>query len=633
MFDPERPIELETDSSDFALGAQIGQRDDEGKLHPIAFYSHKLHGAELNYPIYDKEFLAIVNAFKEFRHYLLGSNHQVKVYTDHKNISHFATTQQLSGRQLRYAEYLSEFDYLIIHKKGSENGRADAISRRPDYDTEKTKINEQLLAFTPEGHLKQKYIASTWKRTIATTYKVEQGNPLLQQIQEYNDNLPDDQKADKLQVPENLRAPLVQAIHEHPLHGHQGINKTLERVKTTYNFPRIKKMVQQIANQCEMCAKTKARRHKPYGELQPIPVAQRPWDSITMDFITKLPLSLDPATGTAYDSILVIVDRLTKFSYFIPYQEATDAEEFSYIFLRNIVSTHGLPTEIISDRGPPFFSNFWQCLMSRIGLNHKLTTAYRAQVDGQTERMNQVVETYLRCYVNYSQNNWVEKLPTAQLAYNTATNESTKITPSYANFGFTPDAYRTERNGPLAPAAILKSDELKNLHEEMRTELSFVQNQHARYYNQKRLKGPTFSEGDMVLLATKNITTKRLNKKLDYKYIGPYKILEKISENNYRLDLPPKVKLHPIFHISLLESAKDTIVVKTDEPETEVDGLEEHEAEAIIDMRKEDGKIEYLVKWKNWSKNDNTWEPPEHLNHAQRLLKTFHRDRQKARFR
>ena len=129
MFDPTRPVELETDASDYALGAQLGQRDDQGKIHPVAFYSHKLIGAELNYPIYDKEFLAIVNAFKEFRHYLMASLHQTTVYTDHKNISHFATTQSLSGRQLRYAEYLAEFDYVIIHRKGSENGRADAISR------------------------------------------------------------------------------------------------------------------------------------------------------------------------------------------------------------------------------------------------------------------------------------------------------------------------------------------------------------------------------------------------------------------------------------------------------------------------------------------------------------------------
>ncbi|RKK40146.1 hypothetical protein BFJ67_g11116 [Fusarium oxysporum f. sp. cepae] len=98
MFDPDKEIELETDSSDFALGGQIGQRDNTGKLHPIAFYLHKLHGAELNYPIYDKEFLAIINCFKEFRHYLMGSKHQVKVYTDHQNISYFAITHKLNRR-------------------------------------------------------------------------------------------------------------------------------------------------------------------------------------------------------------------------------------------------------------------------------------------------------------------------------------------------------------------------------------------------------------------------------------------------------------------------------------------------------------------------------------------------------
>ncbi|KAF5685645.1 pol protein [Fusarium circinatum] len=96
IFDLDKEIELETDSSDFALKGQIGQRDDTGKLHPVAFYSHKLHGAELNYPIYDKEFLVIVNCFKEFRHYLMGSKHQVKVYTDHQNISYFATTHELN---------------------------------------------------------------------------------------------------------------------------------------------------------------------------------------------------------------------------------------------------------------------------------------------------------------------------------------------------------------------------------------------------------------------------------------------------------------------------------------------------------------------------------------------------------
>lgn len=162
----------------------------------------------------------------------------------------------------------------------------------------------------------------------------------------------------------------------------------------------------------------------------------------------------------------------------------------------------------------------------------------------------------------------------------------------------------------------------------MRTELEFIRNRMTNYTNKKRIEGPILSEGDMVYLATKNIETKRQNKKLDYKYIGPYKIKKKISENNYELDLPPKVKLHPIFHISLLESAQDTIRVKTsNEPEAEVDGPEEYVVETILDMNKINGKTMYFVKWKDYPDSENTWEPPEHLMGAQRLLQNFHRRR------
>ncbi|KAF5698706.1 reverse transcriptase domain-containing protein, partial [Fusarium globosum] len=493
MFDPERQVELETDASDYALGGQIGQRDDNGVLHPIAFYSHKMHGAELNYPIYDKEFLAIVNCFKEFRHYLRGSKHPVKVFTDHKNIAHFATTQELNRRQLRYAEYLCEFDFTIAHCKGTDNGRADAISRRHDFNTGIVKTKQQIL----EKNLQGDYQFTQPVKTIARTTATETSNKERDFLREF---------------------------HSHPLHGHQGVTKTLKRLQEQgYKVKR--KEVEKVIKQCDLCAKTKAQRHKPYGQLQPLPVAQRPWDSITMDFITKLPLSEEPSTGIFYDSIMIIVDRFTKFSYYIPYQESTDAEQLSYVFYRHIVSIHGLPKEILSDRGGTFAATFWQSLMDRLGLNHRLTTAFRPQVDGQTERMNQVLEQYLRCYINYEQNDWVEKLPIAQLAYNTAYNESTKLTPACANFGFTPNAYHSARQEKsINPAAIIKSEDMKDLHEYLRTELEFVRKRMKNYYDPKRLKGPTFSEGDMVYLATKNIKTDRPSHKLDYKFIGPYKV-------------------------------------------------------------------------------------------------------------
>jgi hypothetical protein len=347
-----------------------------------------------------------------------------------------------------------------------------------------------------------------------------------------------------------------------------------------------------------------------------------------MDFITKLPLSEEPSTEAFYDSIMVIVDRLTKYSYYVPYKETNNAEELAYVFYRHIVANHGLPNEIISDRGPTFTAKFWQSLMSHLGLNHKLSTAFRPQTDGQTERMNQVVEQYLRCYINYQQDDWVEKLPAAQLAYNTAYNESTKLTPAYANYGFTPEPYHEARESKhVNPAAIIKSEDLKTLHQDMRTELEFVRNRMNHYYNPKRMEGPSFKEGDMVYFATKNVTTKRPSKKLDYKYIGPYKILRKIGKHNYELDFPPKVRLHSIVHVALLESAADTIQVKVGNEPEEIEGPEVYEAEAIREMRKHEGRKEYLVKWKNYPENENTWEPAKHLANAQRLLKEFHQQK------
>ncbi|KAH7461789.1 hypothetical protein FOMA001_g18899 [Fusarium oxysporum f. sp. matthiolae] len=601
MFDPDKEIELETDSSDFALGGQIGQRDDTGKLHPIAFYSHKLHGAELNYPIYDKEFLAIVNCFKEFRHYLMGSKHQVKVYTDHQNISYFATTHELNRRQLRYAEYLCEFDFVIIHRKGSENGRADAISRRPDYDTGTTKAKEQVLEKNDKGEYRFTQQMQTLGWIQAAPTKEIPGEP-----QEF-----------------------IQEFHAHPLHGHPGVTKTLKRL-LQQGYRTTRKVVEEVIKQCDVCARTKAQRHKPYGELQPIEVAERPWSSITMDFITKLPLSEDPSTGIFYDSIMVIVDRLTKFSIYLPYREATDAEVMAYIFYDRVVRERGLPKEILSDRGPTFASKFWQSLMALMGVKHRLTTAFRPQADGQTERMNQVLEQYLRCYINYEQDNWVEKLPSAQLAYNTAYNESTKLTPFDANAGFTPNAYYDAQEPKnVNPAAIIASDKLKEIHDELKTELEFVRKRMQKHYDPKRLKGPTFKEGDMVYLSTKNIKTDRPSHKLDYKYLGPVKIKRKTGEDRYELDLPPNIRCHPIYHISMLESAADTIHVKTGNEPRQITGPEVYEAEAIRKMEKINGQKMYLIKWKNYPESENTWEPTKHLANAQRLLKNFHQPRGK----
>ena len=232
------------------------------------------------------------------------------------------------------------------------------------------------------------------------------------------------------------------------------------------------------------------------------------------------------------------------------------------------------------------------------------------------------MEQYLRCYVNWEQNNWATLLPTAQTAYNSNVSESTRTTPFYANYGIKPDTGMTPlRETEEAERAILESARMKQLHEQLVTELQFIQERMKRY--DTRIEGPTLERGDKVYLIRKNIRTKRPSDKLDFKKIGPFKINKKISAVNYKLELPETIKIHPVFHVSLLEPAhddtpvEDSIYVETEE--------QEYQVEKILDSMLDDaGKIKYLTKWKNYPHEDNTWEPLRNLANCRQLLTQFH---------
>jgi transposase InsO family protein len=639
MFDPEKQVTIETDASLYAIGGVLSQPGDDGKLRPVAFFSQKLQGPATRYATYDREMLAIIKALKEWRHYCHGSKHKVLIYTDHKNLAYFTTTRELSSRQVGYFEFLSQFDFELIHCKGSENGRADALSRRIDHVQEIPEYSAQALRINDKGNIEPVQLNAM--------FKVLEDDPMLNEIKEFvknweNEQYPENvimdqgypERNNKIWVPEELRRKVVKYVHEHPLHGHKGIRKTYNQVLNYYDIEGLKKHVQHVVSHCNVCQQTKDGRHKPYGKLQPLPVAERPWESVTFDHITDLPLSKEPLTGIKYDSIFVVVCRLTKQAYFLPHKKSHTSEDLAYTYMRMIAADHGLPKEIISDRGRTFASKFWQELMAKLGTNHKLSTAYHPQTDGQTERTNQVVEAYLRAYINFSQDNWVEKLPVAQLCYNGTPSESTGLTPFYANYGFTPEAFRPPRNGPNAEKARLQAELMIDLHEEMRAQLEFIRDRMKKYADQDRIAGPILQKGDMVYLLRHsrghklpNIKTNRPSNKLDVRKIGPYEILEQIGEVNYKLALPDTMKIrNPVFHVSQLEKAQideetgrpilDEIIVEDQE--------EEYEVEKILAVRlnPETQELEFLTKWKGYPETENSWEPRKHFS-SQEPIKKF----------
>ncbi|KAL0934452.1 reverse transcriptase domain protein [Colletotrichum truncatum] len=510
--------------------------------------------------------MAIIEAFKEWRPQLSGTKYEVKVYTDHKNLAHFTTSKDLNKRQIRWSEFLSEFNFRIIYRKGKENGRADALSRRPDHEVQVPEETRVILKTDKNGDL------------------VPAARLLMMA------------RRDSTSTPGRMSPEAIREIHSAPAHGHQGVTKTWKRIRQHYD-------------------KTATR--------QEVSLAIKDYEeSISLDFVTKLPKSREPMTNVHYDSILIIVDRLTKYSYFIPYMESSTAEDLAYKFLQVIVSQHGMPKEIVSDRDKLFTSKFWRSLISQLGSDHKMSTAFHPQTDGQTERINQIMETYLRCYVNYQQNNWVQLLPMAQFAYNSAVGESTKESLFYLNYGFNPTAYGQPRQGPTALKAVADINKLKEIQRDLPRDLEFIRERMRKYANKTRVKGPTLKEGDSAYLLRRNIKTKRPSDKLDFKKLRPFEITKKVSNVNFKLALPDTMKCHPVFHISLLEPAPKGSRTMD---HIEVDPEQDYEVERILDHidQHDDIEIQYLIKWKNYGHEENTWEPASNLEHAQEELQEY----------
>jgi hypothetical protein len=271
---------------------------------------------------------------------------------------------------------------------------------------------------------------------------------------------------------------------------------------------------------------------------------------------------------------------------------------------------------LISDRDKLFKSNFWIALMEHLGVKHKMSTAYHPQTDGQTERLNQTLEQYLRCYVNDRQDNWIALLPLAQIAYNQSPTTTTGTSPFYANYGFEPnDLTGTMEVLADNPAAALTATEIREMHASLRLDLMFCRQQMTKYANRKRLEGPTLKGGDKVYLLRRNIRSNKPTKKLDAVKLGPFRVRRKKGPVNYELELPKKMRIHPVFHISLLEPAAPDATLEQDVKDIDPEIQEDiYEVERIIDVRSRRGQKQYLVRWKGYQPSEDTWEPEANFN-------------------
>src|SRR5450755_5192120 len=256
-----------------------------------------------------------------------------------------------------------------------------------------------------------------------------------------------------------------------------------------------------------------------------------------------------------------------------------------------------------------------------------MSTGYHPQINRQTERLNQTLEQYLRHYVNYQQDNWVVLLLTAQLAYNSTSTSTTGISPFFANYGYNPSTSLKARGMvKVAEKAKITVKKLKDLHQELTRDIEWMSLRFSLYYNSKRLEGPRLREGDQVYLLRRNIKTVRPSDKLDHKKFNPFKIIRNIKDISFELQFPPTMKIHPVFHISLLEPA-DPNIPQGLTPEIHPDSQElEDEVVKILNVRKARGRLQWLVKWLGYGNEHNTWEPKTNLTHCGEAMREFYRE-------
>lgn len=461
--DPTLPFTIQTDASDFALGAVLSQPDPEIKvLHPIAYYSRKLLPAERNYTVHDKELLAIVAAFQNWRHYLAGSPHVIDVFSDHKNLLFFQKSRLLRPRHARWNLILSEFDFRLNFTAGNQNQAADALSRRSDYLEEGDGIESpQQMTLLPENR---------WHRIAALTVRsdvidgdidLDEDWPLVIAHflvkDAWPDGIPEDvlkklkSESKHFRILNSNAQELVRETPDGPINylvsadrlktvkrfhytlGHMGADSILPLIRRRFWYPKMSDHVKKVIRECDTCQRNRADSGAAApAPLRPIPPCGMPFERWGMDFVGPLPES---KSGNKY--ILTAIDYATRWVVCKAYPDKS-ATSVMHFFYNHIVMEYGPPFEIITDRDKAFLEDALPHYEKLLRIKHLPTTSYHPRTNGMVERMHQMLNHSLRCLTQDHLDRWDEFLAQTVFAIRAREHAVTKFSPFYLMFGVEP---------------------------------------------------------------------------------------------------------------------------------------------------------------------------------------------------
>ncbi|KAL0546768.1 hypothetical protein IC582_016681 [Cucumis melo] len=615
-----------SDASKKGLGCVLMQ---QGKV--VAYASRQLKSHEQNYPTHDLELAAVVFALKIWRHYLYGE--KIQIFTDHKSLKYFFTQKELNMRQRRWLELVKDYDCEILYHPGKANVVADALSRKVSHsaalitrqaplhrDLERAEIavsvgtvTMQLAQLTVQPTLRQRIIDAQSN----DPYLVEK-HGLAEAGQTAEFSLSSDGGLlfeRRLCVPSDgvIKTELLSEAHSSPFSMHPGSTKMYQDLKRVYWWRNMKREVAEFVSKCLVCQQVKAPRQKPAGLLQPLSIPEWKWENVSMDFITGLPRTL-----RGFTVIWVVVDRLTKSAHFVPGKSTYTASKWAQLYMSEIVRLHGVPVSIVSDRDARFTSKFWKGLQTAMGTRLDFSTAFHPQTDGQTERLNQVLEDMLRACALEFPGSWDSHLHLMEFAYNNSYQATIGMAPFEALYG------RCCRSpvcwGEVGEQRLMGPELVQSTNEaiqKIRSRMHTAQSRQKSYADVRR-KDLEFEIGDKVFLKVapmKGVLRFERRGKLSPRFVGPFEILERIGPVAYRLALPPSLSaVHDVFHVSMLRKyvpdpshVVDYEPLEIDENLSYVEQPVEVLAREVKTLRNKQIPL-VKVLWRNHRVEEATWE-------------------------